>query len=149
MSSIDKKCTTQPSAETRIFGNKYVNTMAADALAACVAKSSAAMILAMPYKLTILFHTKNISTTCAIPAASGWTENANIWFLKSFRTRTVNTSWINDTIWPQRFGTLAQVMAWCLMAPSPYLNQRWLIISRVIWHSPQTNLTGSAQDITT
>ena len=31
--------------------------------------------------------------------------------------------------------TLAQVMTCCLMAPSHYLNQCWLIISEVQWHS--------------
>ena len=31
--------------------------------------------------------------------------------------------------------TLAQVMAWCLMAPSHYLNQCWLLISEVIFCS--------------
>ena len=28
-------------------------------------------------------------------------------------------------------------MAWCLTAPSYYLNQRWLIISKVWWHSTE------------
>ena len=42
----------------------------------------------------------------------------------------------SDTIWWQRSGsTLAQVMACCLTAPSHYLNQCWLIISEVQWHS--------------
>ena len=43
-----------------------------------------------------------------------------------------------DAIW--RHGTrstLAQVMASCLMAPSHYLNQYWLIIGEVPWHSSQ------------
>ena len=31
--------------------------------------------------------------------------------------------------------TLAQVMACCLTTPSHYLNQCWLIISEVLWHS--------------
>ena len=31
-------------------------------------------------------------------------------------------------------------MAWCLMAPSHYLNQCWLIIKDVLWHSPGSNL---------
>ena len=49
--------------------------------------------------------------------------------------------WLNvagDVIW--RHGTrstLAQVMACCLMAPSHYLNQCWLIIGEVPWHSSQ------------
>ena len=43
-----------------------------------------------------------------------------------------NSLWPSDTIWWYRSGsTLAQVMAWCLTAPSHYLNQCWLIISKV------------------
>ena len=34
------------------------------------------------------------------------------------------------------WSTLAQVMACCLTAPSHYLNQRWLIISEVLWYWP-------------
>ena len=36
-------------------------------------------------------------------------------------------------------------MACCLMAPSHCLNQWWLHISKDLWHSPQSNFTGSAQ----
>ena len=36
--------------------------------------------------------------------------------------------------WHKSWSTLAQVMACCLMAPSHYLNQCWLIISEVPWH---------------
>ena len=43
--------------------------------------------------------------------------------------------------------TLAQVMDWHLMAPSHYLKQCWLIIIEVLWHSPEGNFTGNAQDI--
>ena len=47
-----------------------------------------------------------------------------------------NSLWPNDATWQQRSGsTLAQVMACCLTAPSHYLNQCWLIISEVQWHS--------------
>ena len=39
----------------------------------------------------------------------------------------------SDAIWWHKsMSTLAQVMAWCLTAPSHYLNQCWLIISRVL-----------------
>ena len=42
----------------------------------------------------------------------------------------------SDALWQQRSGsTLVQVMACCLMAPSHYLNQCWLIISEVQWRS--------------
>ena len=38
----------------------------------------------------------------------------------------------SDAIWWHRFGsTLARVMVCCLTAPSHYLNQYWLIISKV------------------
>ena len=37
--------------------------------------------------------------------------------------------------------TLAQVMACCLTAPSHYLNQCWLIFSKVQWHSVESKLT--------
>ena len=46
----------------------------------------------------------------------------------------------SDAIWRQRSGsTLAQVMACCLTAPSHYLNQCWLIISKVQWHASENN----------
>ena len=42
---------------------------------------------------------------------------------------------------------LAQVMTCCLMAPSHYLNQYWLVISKVLWHSSEGNFTGNTWDI--
>ena len=38
-------------------------------------------------------------------------------------------------------------MAWCLTAPSHYLNQCWLIIHGFLWRLPMTNFTGCTQDI--
>ena len=56
----------------------------------------------------------------------------------------VNSLWPSDTEWWHRAGsTLAQVMAWCLTAPSHYLNQCWLI-REALWHSPEINFTASA-----
>ena len=53
---------------------------------------------------------------------------------------TLNSLMPSDVIWWHRSGsTLAQVMACCLTAPSHYLNQRWLIISNVLWHSSEGN----------
>ena len=45
----------------------------------------------------------------------------------------LNTLWLSAVIWQQQsWSILVQVMAWCLMAPSHYLNQScWLIISEV------------------
>ena len=57
-------------------------------------------------------------------------------------TRTVNSLRPSDAIWRHRtMSTLAQVMACCLTAPSHYLNQCWLIISKVHWYSYEGNLT--------
>ena len=48
----------------------------------------------------------------------------------------------SDAIWRQiTRSTLAQVMACCLTAPSHYLNQCWLIISKVLYHSCEVNFT--------
>ena len=41
--------------------------------------------------------------------------------------------------------TLAQVMAWCRLAPNHYLNQCCLIIWGVLWHSLESNFTKGAQ----
>ena len=59
-----------------------------------------------------------------------------------------NSLWAGDAI--QRHiskSTLSQVMACCLTAPSHYLNQCSLIISKVLWHSHEDNFTGNVQDI--
>ena len=53
-----------------------------------------------------------------------------MWYIQYYIT--LNSSWHSDAIWWHGSGsTLAQVMAWCLMAPSHYLNQWWVIISKV------------------
>ena len=50
----------------------------------------------------------------------------------------LNSLWLIDTIWHQRsWSTLVQVMAFCLTAPSHYLNLCWLITSDVQWQSPE------------
>ena len=59
----------------------------------------------------------------------------NIW-------RVFNSLWFSDVIWRRRSGSaLARVRARCLMTPSHYLHQCWLLISKVPWHSPERNLT--------
>ena len=67
-------------------------------------------------------------------------------FNSLFRTADirVHVLHINHVIitWRYRSGSpSAQVMAWCLMAPSHYLNQCWLIISKVHQHSAEGNFT--------
>ena len=48
----------------------------------------------------------------------------------------INSLRPSDVVWQWSLTTLAQVMACCLMAPSHYLNQCWLIISKVLWQAP-------------
>ena len=54
----------------------------------------------------------------------------------------------SDATWQQwSWTTLARVMACCLTAPSHYLNQCWLIIRGVPWHSSENSFAGIAQGI--
>ena len=51
-----------------------------------------------------------------------------------WRPQSFNSLWPSDAIWRQGSrSTLVQVMASCLTAPSQYLNQCWLIITKVPW----------------
>ena len=60
----------------------------------------------------------------------------------------VNSLWPSDTIWRHKSGsTLAQIMACCLTAASHYLIQCWLVIKVVLWHTPESNFTGGAQEL--
>ena len=64
------------------------------------------------------------------------------WFSK------INSLWPCDAIrWNRLWSALAQVMACCLMARSHYLNQCWVIISEVLWHSIEGNSIRNSQDI--
>ena len=76
----------------------------------------------------------------------------NTWFILCniyiYHITAINSLWYSEVIWRQGSrSTLAQVMACCLMAPSHYLNQCWLMISEVLWHSPDSNFTENTSDI--
>ena len=59
-----------------------------------------------------------------------------------FSIRSINSLWPSDAIGRQiSLSTLVQVMACCLTAPSHYLNQCWLIISKAQRHSSEGNFT--------
>ena len=65
-----------------------------------------------------------------------WVWNIVLEHTKYLVNLALNSLWPSDIIRRQRsVSTLAQVMACCLTAPSHYLNQCWLIISEVQWHS--------------
>ena len=54
----------------------------------------------------------------------------------------------SDAICQHRSGsTLAVVMAWCMMAPSLYLNQCWFIIKGILQHSLESNFTKRSPEL--
>ena len=64
------------------------------------------------------------------------------------KSTPINSLRPSDAIWRQWFWTtLAQVMACCLTAPNHYLNQCWLIIRGVLWHTSESSFAGIAQGI--
>ena len=51
-------------------------------------------------------------------------------------------------IWRHRtWSTLVQAMVCCLTVPNHYLNQCWLILTEVLWHTHEGNVTGNVQEI--
>ena len=86
------------------------------------------------------------SKKCHMPwvTVTSFTETFNLWLIKlpliyylvKLKLTNLDSLWPSDAIWWQKSGsTLVQVMAWCLTPSSHYLNQCWLIVSDVQWHS--------------
>ena len=89
----------------------------------------------------VLWHSPESNFTVSVQAIVlglwGWKSYFKI-IVTTLIGQWVNSLWPSDAVWQQRPGsTLAQVMACCLTAPSHYLNQCWLIISKVFWHSSE------------
>ena len=81
-----------------------------------------------------------LSLTCQVDIMAA--DPPSSFAVKAFSRNSLRLS---DAIWWHRsMSTLAQVMAWCLTAPSHYLNQCWLIISGVKWRSSEGNFIWSA-----
>ena len=58
----------------------------------------------------------------------------------------INSLWPGDARWLERSGsTFTQIMACCLMAPSHYQNQYWLIIDDILWYYFEIIFTVSTQ----
>ena len=76
-------------AETILFRESEINTMAADAPTPLVARLSAGDVLIKQGRLVPLFSTRMVSFTCAIP---GWEmiENENIYLFFWHQFRTTN-----------------------------------------------------------
>ena len=59
----------------------------------------------------------------------------------------INSLAPSDAVWRQRSGsTLAHVMVCCLRASSHYLNQCWLINTKVFWHSSEGIIMRRSED---
>ena len=73
-----------------------------------------------------------------------WSDNWLHLKVQTYLVILLTSLWQSDAIqWHKSRSTLVQVMACCLMAPSHYLNQCWLIISR----SSNTNLRTITREI--
>ena len=111
----------------------------------------------MPYTGPIL---KRFAWFLSVKEASGkllmhWLQEiviirAQLWYKVFLRnvSQAINALRPGDAIWRQwSRTTLTQVMTWCLTAPSHYLNQCWLIIRGVLWHSSENSFAGIALGI--
>ena len=65
-------------------------------------------------------------------------HNIHAWFTVS----CFNPLWFSDAIWRHR-SRWAHVMSTCLTTPSHHMNQCWLLIKAVPWHSLEGNFTMS------
>ena len=101
--------------------------------------------LPCPHMSSMASQITSNSAVC-LTVYSGWQQKHHqspycwsfVWWFPS--QSAINSLRPSDTIWRHKSGsTLAQVMACCLMAPNHYLNQCWLIISKVQWHSSECN----------
>ena len=60
---------------------------------------------------------------------------------------SVKSLWPHDAIWRHRSGSkLARLTACCMMPPSLCLNQCWLTISKVRWHSLESIIVRRYED---
>ena len=76
-----------------------------------------------------------------------WTQSVSHWY-DACNDVHYNSLWPSDDIWWHSFGsTLAQIMAWCLMAPNHYLNQCWLLVKGVLYSLAFIHLGAISQDL--
>ena len=69
-----------------------------------------------------------------------WTTEMDVMEEPNFARFEFNSLWPRDVIWRQESRlTLVQLMACCLTAPSHYLNQCWLVITKVQWCTSEGN----------
>ena len=141
-------CTKSPNLNGSCRFSSIVTIMVAEDLAMQGARSSTAMVLLL---MTLCQSTRSSAFTILTHYSIKFIVSncyPNCYFTQiDFKQKLtcclrVNSLRPSDAIWQQRTGsTLAQVMACCLTAPSHYLNQCWLIISKVMWLSCEGNFT--------
>ena len=93
------------------------------------------------YSCTNIFHRRSLYTFYSIIVSisdlMGGVHTSVSWVI-----------WVwpsNAMRWHTSGSTLAQAMTCCLTEPSHYLKHCWLIISEVLWHSPEGIFTGNAR----
>ena len=98
---------------------------------------------------SFIFHVWSCGISAGLDFLNGDTFSLQFTNNISVKKETdVNSLRPSDAIWRQwSWTTLAQVMACCLTAPSHYLNQCWLIIRGVLWHTSESSFAGIAQGI--
>ena len=105
-----------------------VNTIFADALAALGARASAGMILTLKTGIFRLQHPKS------------WCSSLVLYKQPPMSCRFLTQSGLEKPNGDRNLGQhWLRWMACCLMGPSHYLNQCWLIMSGVLWNSPESN----------
>ena len=75
---------------------------------------------------------------------ASYAENVSIWWRhhETLAKRSCNSWWPNNPICRHiTWSSLVQAMACCLTVPIHYLNQCWLSISEVRWHSHESTFT--------
>ena len=81
----------------------------------------------VPEIIPLVCWSSSLCYLCALCTRFSWETNC----------ACINSLWCIGAIWRHRsWSALAQVIAWCLTAPSHSLNLCWLSISEVLWHSP-------------
>ena len=83
-----------------------------------------------------------------IPVTIRWGRSSGVSEQHETFLMWFNSLWPSDVIRRHNSGsTLAQVMACFLLTPSHYLNQCWLVLSKVQWHSSEGNFARDTSGI--
>ena len=99
-------------------------------------------------KISLKFVSKALINNIPALARPQWVNV--LWYTMSLRFWGLATSLLRPSNFMCCHGfwsTLVQVMTCCLMTPSHYLDQYWLIAKEVLLHSHTGDFTGHAQNV--